>query len=674
MINSLVKKNYRPKDVIYREGEPSTFIYIIKDGEVNIMKNGIIFKTAKKYQYFGEKRIYEGDKRSMDAVAKTNCVIYKISNESFQNQIKKDIKDQFNFTLLRIAFSESIHFKSFNVDMLNKIYKNFTFKTFTKNRVIYRKDMDLSKKLCVVLDGNIVDKGTNRIVGSPYKILFESNVANGREYIIKNDLIAESNCVIAEANYENIKNNLGGHNKGDKNLSNSNEMVAIEKIRLFTNLDMRKKELIQKNLKTEKFNNGVKILIQGTFSNKLYIIKKGKVDFFLDSKYIKSKHDGDDFGSKSLILNDRKLLTTAVANGSVECYTLSSDVFKNILNPELRQYFLNQCYLNDFTIELEDLENIKTLGIGSYGVVSLTRSKKTKQLYAAKAMNLMQIKEENILKRVELEKNLLLRMEHPFIAKTVKYIKGNVYLYYIMEYVRGKELFDAMRDINLFNKKQTQFYTASMLEVINYLHKQKIIYRDLKPENIMVLENGYIKFFDFGTVKEIKSGRTRTFIGTIAYMAPEIFAGNGYSFEVDLWSLGIMMYEFLCGKLPFGDDIEDPVEFYKILRNQNLTFPPYIHDEEFKDLVKQLLVKEPNKRLAHYSTIRNHRYFKDFDWEKLLCLSLTAPYKFRLYDNITIPINPEPYLKFLRGLGNKGYNKMYQSIRQANFKQWLKNF
>ena len=156
--------------------------------------------------------------------------------------------------------------------MLNKIYKNFTFKTFTKNRVIYRKDMDLSKKLCVVLDGNIVDKGTNRIVGSPYKILFESNVANGREYIIKNDLIAESNCVIAEANYENIKNNLGGHNKGDKNLSNSNEMVAIEKIRLFTNLDMRKKELIQKNLKTEKFNNGVKILIQGTFSNKLYIM------------------------------------------------------------------------------------------------------------------------------------------------------------------------------------------------------------------------------------------------------------------------------------------------------------------------------------------------------------------------------------------------------------------
>ena len=420
--------------------------------------------------------------------------------------------------------------------------------------------------------------------------------------------------------------------------------------------------------------NGAKILVQGTAGNKLYIIKKGKVDFFLDSKYMKSKHEGDDFGSKSLILNDRKILSTAVANGAVECYTLSSDVFKNILNPELRQYFLTQFYLNDYTIELDDLENIKTLGIGSYGVVSLVRSKKNKQLYAAKAMNLMQIKEENILTRVELEKNLLLKMEHPFIAKTVKYIKGDVYLYYIMEYVRGKELFDAMREINLFNKKQTQFYSASMLEVINYLHNQKIIYRDLKPENIMVLENGYIKFFDFGTVKEIKNNRTRTFIGTISYMAPEIFQGNGYSFQVDLWSLGIMMYEFICGKLPFGEDEEDPVEFYKILASQNLTFPPYVNDEIFKDLVKKLLIKDPNKRITQYSKIRNHQYFKDFDWERLLCLNLPAPYKFKLHDNIENPARPEPYLEFLRSLGNKGYNKMKQSIRQIKFKKWLKDF
>ena len=686
MADFLLKNIYKARDTICKEGDPSTCLYIIKDGEVNFLKNGNVVRTAKRSEFFGEDGLFEPHKRTVDIVAKTNCTIYTISNTFFQNQFYDDLKDQLHFTLLKIAFSQSSKFKSINEANLNKVFRFFHFRSFIKNSVIYRKDTDLSKKLCVILDGYIIDKGTNKIIAKAYDILFEHNVVNGNENKIKNDLISESNCIIAEANYEEFRNTLGVENTADiltrsKTISNvkiykniSSEMKIIEKINLFRNLNTSKKELIAKNLKIEKFNNGDKILIQGNSGNKLYIIKKGKVDFFLDSKYMKSKFEGDDFGSKSLILEDRKNLSTIVANGTVECYTLSADIFKNILNPELKQYFLNQYYLNDYSIELSDFENLKTLGSGSYGVVNLVRSKKNKQLYAVKAMDLMQIKEENILKRVELEKNLLLKMQHPFIAKIVKYIKGEVYLYYIMEYVRGKELFDVMRDINLLDKKQTQFYSASMLEVLNYLHSLKVVYRDLKPENIMVLENGYIKFFDFGTVKEIKSGRTKTFIGTTSYIAPEVFTGKGYSFEVDMWSLGIIMYEFICGKLPFGEDIEDPMEFYNTMIDEELTFPTFVNDEAFKDLVSKLLIKDSNKRLSQYSQIRNHQYFKDFDWEKLLCLVLPAPYKFKLYGINENILNPEPYLSYLKRLGKKPYNKMKQSIRQINFKKWLKDF
>jgi cGMP-dependent protein kinase len=263
-------------------------------------------------------------------------------------------------------------------------------------------------------------------------------------------------------------------------------------------------------------------------------------------------------------------------------------------------------------------------------------------------------------------------MDHPFIAKTVKYIKGDIYLYYIMEYVRGKELFDIMRDINLLNKPQTQFFGASMLEVLNYLHGQKIIYRDLKPENIMVLENGYIKFFDFGTVKLIRD-RCKTFIGTTSYMAPEIFTGNGYSFQVDMWALGVVMYEFVCGQLPFGEDIEDPMEFYNVMIKQSLTFPSFVNDHLFKDLIQKLLIKDPNKRLSQYMKIREHPYFKDFDWEKLISLDLKAPYTFKLHD--IIPLNSNMmYLDYLHSLGNIPLYKRKQSVRQVKFNKWLKNF
>ena len=89
--------------------------------------------------------------------------------------------------------------------------------------------------------------------------------------------------------------------------------------------------MIQKELKIEKFNNGKKILMQGGVGNKLYIIKEGRVDFFLNSKYIKSCYEGDDFGSKSLIFSDAKNAATVIANGSVVCYTLSAEMFKSIL-------------------------------------------------------------------------------------------------------------------------------------------------------------------------------------------------------------------------------------------------------------------------------------------------------------------------------------------------------
>ena len=116
------------------------------------------------------------------------------------------------------------------------------------------------------------------------------------------------------------------------------------------------------------------------------------------------------------------------------------------------------------------------------------------------------------------------------------------------------------------------------------------------------------------------------------------------------------------------------MEFYNEMIGQDLTFPPFVNDEAFKDLVSKLLIKDPNKRLTQYSQIRNHQYFKDFDWEKLLCLVMPAPYKFRLHGISENQLNPEPYLTYLKSLGKKPYNNLKASIRQRNFKKWLKDF
>ena len=369
---------------------------------------------------------------------------------------------------------------------------------------------------------------------------------------------------------------------------------------------------------------------------------------------------------------NEKRSATAIANGEVYCYTLTAKVFKSILEPSLYEYFTSKFYLEDNTIELRDLDNIKELGSGSFGSVNLVRNKKNKQLYAIKALDTEQIKKENLESSVELEKNVLLKVDHPFIMKMVKHLKNEYYIFFITEYIKGKELWEVIRDIGLLNKEQTQFYSASILLAIDYLHKHKIIYRDIKPENVMVNEKGYIKIIDFGTVKEIKD-RTSTIIGTSHYMAPEITKGEGYSFEVDIWSIAICMYEFYCGKLPFGEEYEDPMDIYRAVSKEELSFPNFVHDEKFMVLLNKMLKKSPTSRLWKFQQIKNDPFFEDFNWKQLISLSYPPPYMIKFKDekenNASIP-----YLSYLQGKQNKNRPKKKKSNRQLKFEKWLKNF
>jgi cGMP-dependent protein kinase len=274
---------------------------------------------------------------------------------------------------------------------------------------------------------------------------------------------------------------------------------------------------------------------------------------------------------------------------------------------------------------------------------------------------------------LELERAILLQIDHPFIVKLVKTLKDKNYVYFLMDYIKGKELFDVIRDIGLLDKFQTQFYGASIMLAVNYLHERKFVYRDIKPENIMVLENGFIKLIDFGTAKAIDE-KTKTIIGTPHYMAPEVIMGKGYSFQIDFWSVGICMYEFIVGYLPFGEECKDPVDVYKEIVSNDISFPDYINDDLFKSLVVRLLKKNVVDRIVKFDDIKNDEYFNDFDWEGLNGMYLKPAFIPSL--NMKENVEEEDYSQFVeKNIHEKNTTgKENNNQNQINFDEWIKNF
>ena len=167
-----------------------------------------------------------------------------------------------------------------------------------------------------------------------------------------------------------------------------------------------------------------------------------------------------------------------------------------------------------------------------FGNVFLVMNNQKKRFYALKTVSRRKIEKYEIQENLLLERKILLTLDHIFILKMIKTFKDSKRLYFLTEFVRGSDLFDVLRELNIVSERDAKFYTSCIILMLEYLHDRDIVYRDLKPENVMIDEEGYPKLIDFG-ISKILNERTYTIVGTPHYMSPEVITGKGYSFSAD---------------------------------------------------------------------------------------------------------------------------------------------
>uniref|UniRef100_G3N6T3 Protein kinase C n=1 Tax=Gasterosteus aculeatus aculeatus TaxID=481459 RepID=G3N6T3_GASAC len=269
----------------------------------------------------------------------------------------------------------------------------------------------------------------------------------------------------------------------------------------------------------------------------------------------------------------------------------------------------------------------KVLGKGSFGKVLLAELKGRGEYFAVKALKKDVVLMDDDVECTMVEKRVLaLAWENPFLTHLYSTFHTKEHLFFVMEYLNGGDLMFHIQEKGRFELNRTTFYSAEIICGLQFLHTKGIIYRDLKLDNVMLDHEGHIKIADFGMCKENVFGENRatTFCGTPDYIAPEILLGQKYSFSVDWWSFGVLLYEMLIGQSPFHGDDED--ELFESIRMDTPHYPRWIN-KEAEDLLERLFERDPTRRLGIVGNIRSHPLFNNINWQALERREIEPPFK-----------------------------------------------
>uniref|UniRef100_A0A8C0BI89 Protein kinase C n=1 Tax=Buteo japonicus TaxID=224669 RepID=A0A8C0BI89_9AVES len=269
----------------------------------------------------------------------------------------------------------------------------------------------------------------------------------------------------------------------------------------------------------------------------------------------------------------------------------------------------------------------KVLGKGSFGKVLLAELKGKNEFFAIKALKKDVVLIDDDVECTMVEKRVLaLAWENPFLTHLYCTFQTKDHLFFVMEFLNGGDLMFHIQDKGRFDLYRATFYGAEILCGLQFLHSKGIIYRDLKLDNVMLDKEGHIKIADFGMCKENVAGENKasTFCGTPDYIAPEILQGLRYTFSVDWWSFGVLLYEMLIGQSPFHGDDED--ELFESIRVDTPHYPRWI-TKESKDILEKLFERDPTRRLGVTGNIRDHPFFKTINWTALEKREVDPPFR-----------------------------------------------
>ena len=611
--------------VVVEQNSAGDSCFMIMGGRVACSRNGMEIRRLGPGELFGEQVLLYGRRRTASVRSITPTVLWKIERETAMRVLAGRLDHLLYRNSIRIAFDREPVLSRLSHKHQDKLIASMHLHKYLQGEIGLT---SRPGELFFVLQGRLQSTSDTKSTLDTFSIVGnlleckESYESNSENYIVTSEfaLIASLNTILIEHHMQNI--------------------IATAIGKLPTLYDLRQVSLclgvkdstLQQLLKAavvRLFSRDEVIISENDRGNSIYVIASGEVEVTQQGRYVRSLGNFDYFGERAVLLNTCRTATVTSKTDTL-CWTFDRSHLPFLLSDSvIKDRLTARTALQDDPVTLTDLVVTKQTSKKYPGNSLLVVHSTTFKFYVLQFIDKSRFSPAN-LRDFEAEKKLRESLYHHFIETHVKTLEEEKGAYMLSEYCNGSDLYGLLKNIGrVLTEEEAKFYLSCLILAVEYLHSRQIALRYLEPANILIDSNGYPRICGLEYAKKL-SEKTVTTISAPHYLAPEVIKRHGYGVSVDYWSLGVLLYEFLYGKVPFGEEETDPMEIYNEILTRELTFS--LLSEQVVEVLHSLLERQPARRAkGSLSKLKKMPWFKGVDWvsatqEGLLLQQCKPPY------------------------------------------------
>lgn len=613
LVRSFRLLHYDKGHVIFKENEDGHLMYIVMSGSVVATKGGVKLRKFTKGEFFGEQALLYHTPRTATLTAAESCKLLGLSRVHLEGLLGKMTKSTLYMNVIRISMQKSETLKRLRESQYETVLRHIVIKNYKANEVVVQEGTTIGSLLVFILNGSVSCEGKTYGI---YDVIGDSEMRKQPRHPYKTSIIALEEAITGIVTRERFEKCIGGSLLNQKN----DLWLLFNSIPAFSNLpgeSLTKMINVRTSQNVSRFEyfEGEHIYIRGEAAEDMYIIEIGEVHITDYENLSIIVGPRDYFGDHALIYNsDRK--DSATATTSTVIWAVKRYLMHSILDKSRINLMKNRISLQEMRrLPLTKLAPLQCIHNDDVKTTLVVKVPKTNQVAFLKSWDLSYM--ERHLGELELIKNtckLGISIDYPLIAKYVKSYKNVHRVYMLKQFLSGLNLEDYLVEVKRLPEDQVKQYASQILLILEYLHNRCIISRNIASNNFRIVEDGLLCMEDFSNAKQI-TDRTFTMVGTPHYLSPEVISSLGYSFESDLWSLGVLTYYLVYGGFPFGQGAKTPLEVYESIFNSELKFPRKpTTSKPFRSFVKSLLYSKFDRRLKTIEEVKAHEWLTGTIW------------------------------------------------------------